>query len=453
MSARSLPSPAAPPGVVSGWGRRLLGCGILSSLLVASTTAGCNNAGADKKDNKKIEVVVTSTIVDPEVYDFQDFTGRLDAFKSVDIRARVSGYITDAPFKDGDIVPEGKTLFQIDLATYKVDLDLAEANLKVARSDQALQEKNAVRARQLIANRGISNEEYDTALAAQAKAEATVGSAAAAVAKAQLYMDYTKVTAPLTGRVSRRFVDPGNLVNADSTLLTTIVSISPIFAYFDVDERTYLDLQKRPTRLVLMRLANEDQFTHVGTMDFIDNRINANAGTIRMRGIFDYIQGLNVVTAAAGVAAPRAPAVNDLLPSILSPGLFARVRVPVGEPYKAVLVPDEALMTDQGRKNVLVVKNVVVKEPEAKEGEEVKQVKDKRRKGEGDVEYRPVETGQLIGGMRVIKKGLTGERGEYVVVSGQQRVRLNTKDRQPVDVTINPTPKLPESPLGALFKK
>jgi multidrug efflux system membrane fusion protein len=437
------------PSAGGRFGRRLLGAAILSALMAAVTAAGCNNAGADKKDSKRTEVVVAATITDPDVFDFQDFTGRLDAYKTVEVRARVSGYITDAPFKEGDIVQAGQALFQIDIDPYKVDLDLAEANLRVARADQNLQEKNAARARKLIENRGISPEDFDTAIAALVKAEATVGSIQASLTKAQLYMGYTRVTAPLTGRISRRYVDPGNLVNADSTLLTTIVSITPVYAYFDVDERAYLDLQKRPTRRVLMRLANEDQFTHTGAVDFIDNRVNANAGTIRMRGVFDYIQGLTVVTAATGAAAPAAPPLVDKLPSILSPGLFARVRVPVGEPYKAVLVPDEALMTDQGRKNVLVVKEVKIKDQEAKEGEEVK---DKRQKGEGAVEYRQVETGQLIDGMRVIKKGLTGEPGEYVVVSGQQRVRLNTKERQEVDVTINPTPKLPESPLGALFK-
>src|SRR5262249_5059637 len=160
----------------------------------------------------------------------------------------------------------------------------------------------------------------------------------------QLYLDFTKVTAPLGGRISRRLVDPGNLVNADNTVLTTIVRDDQLYAYFDVDERTYLDLVGPHTSEksawlaglefpVLMRLANEDEFTRKGTVNFIDNRVNANTGTLRMRAVFDNAHGL------------------------LRSGLFVRIRLPIGSPYETLLIPDEALMSDQGRQYVYVVNN------------------------------------------------------------------------------------------------
>jgi RND family efflux transporter MFP subunit len=313
-----------------------------------------------------VEVVVSSPITD-SVQDYQDFTGRLDALKTVDVRPHVTGYIFEAPFKEGDVVHKDDLLFQIDPRTFQADLAQAEANLKLAIADHKLQERNVKRAGKMILSSSIGQEEYDQTVANFEKAAANIRAMEAARDRARLYLDYTRVTAPLDGRISRRNVDPGNLVNADQTVLTTIVTIDPVYAYFDVDERTYLELVGAATREqkswfealkfeVLLKLAGEEEFSHKGTVNFLDNRLNANTGTIRMRAVVDNPTGY------------------------LKSGLFCRVRLPIGHPYKALLISDEALQSDQGRKYVWVV-NV-----------------DKK------VEYRSVQPGQAIAGLRVLKE-------------------------------------------------
>ncbi len=212
----------------------------------------------------------------------------------------------------------------------------------------------------------------------------------------------------MTGRISRRFVDPGNLIMADQTILTTIVADDPAYVYFDVDERTYLDLIQATAPgvtssisglqfPVLMRLANEEQFTHGGAVNFIDNQVSATTGTIRMRGVFANPKGL------------------------LKSGLFARIRLPIGNPYQTVLIPDEALMSDQGRKYVYVVND------------------------KNEIVYRKVKLGQAIQDLRVIKEGVSPE--ERVVVQGMQRVRPGVT----VTVKNQDPPARPESPLGKLL--
>jgi RND family efflux transporter MFP subunit len=387
---------------------------------------------------KPAEAVVTSPVTGT-VTDYADFTGRLDALKTVDMRARVSGYVLSVPFKEGDEVKEGALLFQIDPQPYQADLDQAEANLKLAIADRNLQERNAKRAHVMIGGGSIGKEEYDTIIAARAKAIATEGAAKAALDKAKLYLSYTRVTAPVSGRISRRNVDPGNLVKADdyTMYLTRIVTEDPMYAYFDVDERTYLNLLQSSgvtqasaamnlSFPVLMSLANEsqDRFPHKGTINFVDNRVEPNTGTIRMRGVFEN---------------------HD---RALKPGMFVRIRLPLGAPYQATLVEDKCLMSDQGRKYVFVV--------------------DK----EGKAVYRPVECGQAVHGkraakkagdkdlaetgevgdevlLRVIKKPAKGkegkeglEPGEKVIVSGQQRVRRGASVH-----CIVQAPPLPPGPV------
>jgi RND family efflux transporter MFP subunit len=377
------------------------------TLLLAALAAGCGQLAANTSEKKPIEVIVT-TPVRGEVTDYQDFTGRLDGIKTVDIRPRVSGFVVSAPFKEGDLVHEGDLLFEIDPRTYQADLNLAAANFKLAKADQYLQQKVTARARALVQTRAMSQEDYDTSVATMEKSQATVAAMGATQDRAQLYLDYTHVIAPLSGRISRRFVDPGNLVNADNTILTTVVSDSQLYAYFDVDERTYLDLVGQRSSgqsswlqelrfPVLMRLANEEQFTHSGSVDFIDNRVNASTGTIRMRAVFDNSPGL------------------------LRAGLFVRIRLPIGSPYQTLLIPDEALLSDQGRHYVYVVT------------------------GENKVDYRAVTLGQEVQGLRVIKQGLSP--GEQIIVSGLQRVRPKAE----VQVKKQDPPKPPDSPLGRLL--
>jgi RND family efflux transporter MFP subunit len=381
-------------------------------LLAVALAGGCAPAAKSKGSDKTVEVVVTTPITD-DVTDYQDFTGRMDAIKTVDVRPRVSGYVMEAPFKEGDVVTAGQLLFQIDPRTYQADLEVAKANLKQAEADRRLQTKNADRVRQLIGNGSVSKEEYDQAVANRDKAIATVGSMEAALDRAKLYLGFTRVTAPLDGRISRRQVDPGNLVNADQTILTTIVTEDPMYAYFDVDERTYLDLVAATSLAsastggntwfsamefpVLMRLANQDEFAEMGQVNFLDNRLNANTGTVRMRGVFQN---------------PR---------RLLKSGLFVRIRLPLGTPHKTLLLPDEALLSDQGRKYVYLVND------------------------KDEVEYRSVSLGQSIEGLRAVKEGL--KEGERVIVSGMQRVRPKSH----VQVKMQSPPAPPKSSLTRML--
>ena len=387
------------------------------ALVIGFGSTGCDKA-LPAKESKNPRVKVTHPLTET-VMDFQDFTGRLEAVKTVEIRARVSGYVTEVPFKEGDVVKEGDLLFQIDVRPYKADLNQAEANLKVAEAEQNLQVRNAERARVLLPANAISKEDYETVLASMEKAAANVGAAKAAKERAELYLTYTRVTAPITGRISRRFVDPGNLINADTTVLTTVVTEDPMFAYFDVDERTYLDLLgsvapgqrswyeglKLP---VMMRLANEKEFDKVGVVDFVDNRVIANTGTVRMRGVFGNPAGL------------------------LKAGLFVRIRLPIGSAYKAIVIPEEAILSDQERKYVWVVNE------------------------KNQVEYRSVKLGKSIQDWRVMRaptKGMEGKEGlsmgERVIIIGMQRVRAGTQ----VDAEMETLAAPPEMPLVGLWTR
>jgi RND family efflux transporter MFP subunit len=392
--------PVPVPGPSAGRRRLWFGSSGAALLLAGLLAAGCNHAAPVDKAAKLAEVVVTTPITDT-VTDYQDFTGRLDALKTVEIRARVSGYVTQIPFQEGDLVHEGDLLFQIDLRTYQADYNQAVANFKQADAERKVQERNADRVKRLIASNAIGQEEYDLVMGNWEKAIATAGAMEAARDRAKLYLDYTHVTSPVTGRISRRFVDPGNLIKADDTLLTTVVTEDPMYAYFDVDERTFLDLIEsspdpgawtsgRPYPVAL-RLANEEEFVHTGTVNFVDNRLNGNTGTIRMRGVF---------------ANPK---------RIFKSGLFVRVRLPIGQPYRAILIPDEAILSDQGRKYVYVVN------------------------AENKVEYRSVTPGQAIQGLRVIKEGVAP--GDHIIVEGMQRVR----PKAGVHVTTQAPPKPPSA--------
>ncbi len=367
---------------------------VAGALLWAS---GCAPASKPASGDKSIDVEIAQPVTG-QVVDFEEFTGRLDALKTTDIRARVSGYVTDAPFKEGDEVHEGDLLFKIDPQTYEADLNQAEANLKLAEADSRLQQKIAIRNQMLDKTQSVSREEYETAAATAEKAKATVKSMEAVRNRAKLYVGWTKVTAPWTGRISRRLVDPGNLVNADNTVLTTMVTDDQLYAYFDVDERTYLNLVEsrasKATSLgnsdspVVFRLASESDFSRIATVNFVDNRVNAATGTIRMRGVF----------------------ANET--KTLKPGLFVRIRLPIGVPYQAILVRDEAVLSDQGRKYVFVVD------------------------GQNKVVYRPVTIGQETGGWRVVKEGM--KLDDKVIVAGMQRVREGS--------LVKPTEKQPPKP-------
>ena len=422
-AAQSNPNPGRCGRCVRGW----LGSGLLCALLAAAAT-GCTTSAPKAKEQKVVEVTVTTPITDT-VLDYQDFTGRLDAYRTVEIRARVPGYLTQQiMFREGDRVKKDQPLYLIDPRPYQAAYD--QAVTQIALNQATLNYAKATLSRDKAAGfSAVSPQQIDQDEAAVAEADARVNSAKANAEAARINLDFTRITAPFDGRISRRAVDPGNVVIGDNTMLTTLVTETPVYAYFDVDERTFLDLQKLQTEWlnplvklkaglslpgvnslpvdggitllaqskVLMRLANEDKYTRIGAINFVDNRVIATSGTIRMRGVFENDSG------------------------DLTSGLFARVRLPIGKPYKALLVPDEALLSDQGRKYLYVVN------------------------ANNEVVYHDVELGQLIEGLRVIKKGLSAD--EQVIVVGMQRVR----PKQNVAVKTQEPPKPPASPLKMLM--
>lgn len=330
------------------------------------------------------EVTVSKPLV-REVMEWDEYTGRLEAVDSVDVRARVSGYLQSIHFQDGQIVKEGDLLFVIDPRPYQAELDRAQAELKLAKARLSLAQNDLARAKNLLSAKAISVEEADTRASDEKVAEATVQQAEAAVDAAKLDVEFTQVRAPITGLISRKFVTEGNLINGGTggTLLTTIVSLDPIYCYFEADEQSFLKynrLEKEGLRPesrksespAYLELSDETGFPHKGYVDFLDNRIDTQTGTIRGRGVFDN------------------PG------DILTPGLFAKIKIVGSAPYEAILLPDEAIGSDQSQKFVLVVNP------------------------ENTVEYKQVELGPKINGFRVVKSGV--KPGDRVIVKGLQRV-------------------------------
>jgi RND family efflux transporter MFP subunit len=322
------------------------------------------------------------------VTDYEDFPGRTEAVVSVEIRARVTGYLDKVFFQEGAEVKQGDVLFEIDPRPYRATYDQAVGNLTAMEARVNRLDSDLARARKLVGTTAMSREDYDKIVGDRGEAMASLQALRAAVQRAKLDLDFTKVVAPSTGKISRRYIDPGNLVKTDDTILTTLVSLDPIYAYFDLDERTALRLQrvfrehnidwsKNAKMPLYLGLADEENFPHRGTINFADNRIDPDTGTWRLRGVFSNAHQL------------------------LSPGLFVRVRLPIGDPYSAILVSEQALSTDQGQKFVYVVND------------------------KDDVVYRRVKVGRLHDGLRVILDGLSTD--EKVIVSGLQRVRPDTK--------------------------
>lgn len=384
------------------FGRRLRGVCLAALGIAVSVAAssGCAKTEA-KPPPPKPPAVVTDVPIESEVSDYEYFVGQTMARKSVEVRARVNGYLDKLNFNDGDEVKEGDLLFEIDSRQYDADLARTEAALAQAEAHARRLEADYQRARNLKGREVLSQSEYDVVAGDYTEAKAAVGIAKANRDLARLNKSFTKVDAPIEGRLSRRMVDPGNLVKADETLLTNIVTLDPVYVYFDIDERTLLRLRRLVAEGKIksraeaelhidVALADEEGFPRQGTVDFSDNKVDQMTGTLRVR---------------AAVPNPK--------PRVLSPGMFMRVRLPVGKPHRAILVPEQAVGTDQGRKFLYVVKPG----------------KDKTGKPADIVEYRPITVGSqqevMIGTRleqrRVVEQGIAP--GERVVVSGLQRVR------------------------------
>jgi multidrug efflux system membrane fusion protein len=370
-------------------------------LVAASVAVGC--ARKPPEPAKSAPPVVTVTVpISRLVTDFEDFTGRTEAIRYVELKARVTGYLEHVHFKDGQDVTEGKPLFSIDQRIYKAEKDRAAALLTKAEKHLATAEKNFKREDDLRKAGSGSKEAYDRAAGDLAEAEADIGSATAALELAQANLSFTRISAPFDGRLSRRLVDPGNLVKADETPLTTIVDLDTLYATFDVDERTVMrfrDLIRRgeitssreQPRSVRIGLADDDagEFPLSGLISFTDNAIDAGTGTLRVRAVV------------------RNPRIERPPWYLLSPGQFIRVRLPVGNPRPALLVPEKSLGVDQGQKYLFIVND------------------------RDEIERRNVRLGPQLGNFRVVEDKVL-RPDDRVVVDGLLRVRPGTK--------VNPKP-------------
>lgn len=323
-----------------------------------------------------------------EVLEWDEYTGRIEAMESVDIRARVSGYLEQVLFKDGEKVKKGDLLFVIDRRNYEIDLKRAEAELQRTRTKLELAENDLKRAERLRLSKAISDEEYDQRSKGLAESTETLHSAEAAVLMAKLNLDYTEVRSPINGRIGRELITVGNLVNGDQTLLTRIVSTDPMYVYLDADERSVLKYRRLTASgqrskgnngriVVQLGLIDETGYPHQGYIDYVDPRMDATTGTQQVRGLFP----------------------NPV--ELLSPGLFARVRIHGGSPHPALLIPGRAVATDQDQKYVWVVQP------------------------DGGVDYRKITLGSQFGSFRVVSQGLAPS--DNVVVDGIAKLRPGVK--------------------------
>lgn len=323
--------------------------------------------------------VDVAAVLNRTITDWQSYSGRMAAVEKVEIRPQVSGTIVSVNFRDGALVKQGDTLFVIDPRPYQAAVDQAAAQLAAAQARTGYAQSDWERAQRLIGDNAIAKRDYDEKQNASREANANLKAAQAALEAAQINLGYTRIVAPVAGRVSRAEITVGNVVSAGASAapLTTLVSVSPIYAEFDADEQTYLDYisrMKDGSKVpVELGLANESGYSRSGTIESVDNRLDTTSGTIRVRARFDNADGA------------------------LVPGLYARIKVGGSAPHPALLVDDAAIGTDQDKKFVYVVDNG------------------------GKIAYRTVQTGGLQGNLRVILGGL--KAGDHVVVNGTQRVR------------------------------
>ncbi|MGE0745781.1 MAG: efflux RND transporter periplasmic adaptor subunit [Rhodospirillales bacterium] len=343
-------------------------------------------------------VTVAKPVV-KEIVEQDEFVGRFDATATVEVRARVGGYLSSVGFRDGTMVKEGDLLFVIDQRPYSAALARAEASVGSARARVDFTRQDLARAESLVRSGSSTVRSLDERREQSVSAQADLNGAQAAVRQARLDLEFTEIRAPISGRISRKLVTEGNLVTANETLLTTIVALDPIYFYFDVDERSYLAYSRmsragsRPSSRetdheVLVAVADEPRPTRKGRMDFVDNRLDPDSGTMRGRAVL-----------------PN----PDLF---LTPGMFGRIAIPGSGRYRAVLVPDEAIGADLDRRFVYVVAD------------------------DGAVSQQVIRPGSRQDGYRIVRQGLTG--GETIVVNGIQRVQMGGGKVTPQPTTLPP---------------
>jgi multidrug efflux system membrane fusion protein len=366
--------------------RRIVVLGAL--LLIADTLAGCGDKPPAAAAGPP--PVTVARPLEKKITEWDEYTGRFTAVETVEIRARVSGFIDSLNFKDGQIVKQGDLLFVIDPRPYRLAVDQAKADLERGQAKLDIATLDVERATPLIQNQTLTGREFDTRKSTQRDAAGQVSSAQANLKQAQLNLEWTEVRAPIAGRISDRRVDVGNLISggqSGATLLTVIVSQDPIHFLFDGSEADFIRYLRlaaagvRPSSRdvqnpVSVRLADETEYKHVGRMDFVDNAVNPKTGTIRGRAIFDNKDGL------------------------LTPGFFGRLRL-FGGQHDAILIPDTAIASDQSRKIVFTVAD------------------------DGTVGTKLVELGPIVDGLRVIRSGLAAT--DRIVIDGLPRARPGQK--------------------------
>ena len=377
---------------------RLRAAFALALMTAAGILAGCARKAPEPVPTKPPPVVVDYP-VSQKVNDYEDFAGRTEAFKVVELKSRVTGYLKKIHFKDGQDVEEGKQLFDIDTRQYKAEVDRTVAALNKAQKHLVTMSANYRRSKEQHDKGVIGTEEYDTVTGLKLEAEHDVDTAQAAADTAALNLRFCHINAPFDGRLSKRLVDEENLIKADETSLTTIVKLDEVYATFDMDERTVIRVRRLIQKgevtssrvqplIVQLALADDDDFSLSGQVTFVDNQIDAGTGTLRVR------------------ATVHNPRLNRAPWYLLSPGQFVRVRVPIGPPRDAILVPEKAIGSDQGQRFLFVVN------------------------AENKVERRNVRVGQQYGTMRVIEGGVVTPT-DRVIVDGLLRVRPA--------VEVNPT--------------
>jgi membrane fusion protein, multidrug efflux system len=362
-------------------------------LILTGTTIGCSESAPEVAPPQP-PVVPVSQAIQRQVIDYVDFTGRTDAVNTTNIVPRVTGYLVKMPFTEGALVKKDELLFEIDPRPYQAQYAVAEAQVAANEANKryAVATNERFKALWKKDKGAVSERELDQYQALADQSEANLDLAKANLTSAKLNLDWTKVTSPIDGMVARYFLTLGNLVNQDQTLLTTIVSLDPMYAYFDMDESTLVQIRQaigegkiKPAQRgnipVFLGLQGEQGFPHEGTINFINNQVNPATGSIAVRGVF-----------------PN-PVLKEGI-RLLSPGMFVRIHLPIGQPHPGLLVVDRAIASDQGLKYVYVID------------------------AQNKAQYRRITTGPLQpDGLRVISEGL--QPGEWVAVGALQQIRPN----------------------------
>lgn len=383
---------------------------VAASAMMAAALYGCSS-GSEAQTPPPVQVTVATPLV-RQVQDWDEFTGRFEALSTVDVRARVGGYVSGVHFRDGDFVQRGQLLFTLDPRPAQAALSSARATLSQAQAQLTLARSELERARTLLESQAVSQAEFDTRQGALRGAEANIAAANANVRARQLDLEFTRVVAPISGRISDRRVDPGNLVAGGSSaadVLTTIVSSAPIYFVFDGSEATLLKYQRQARQgaaPIQIRLQDESDYNRSGTLNFTDNAVDTASGVIRLRAVIPNADGF------------------------LKPGMFGQARLAGAGNYQAMLVPDAAIATDQARRVVQVVA------------------------ADGSVTPKPVQTGPLVEGLRVIRSGLAA--GDRVIIAGGQRIQapgMKVQARngriQPVTGQQSPAPTTQAAPASS----